>query len=152
MLPVQQWVDSFHTGYNLDALNNYERLTGDTSFHENLVKGFDYYINNFFETDGTPKYYDNKKYPIDIHCPAQLFVTLSHLSMFEDFGDLAQTILDWTVTNMQSPKGYFYYQLKQGINSRISYMRWSNAFMFNALTYYLLSINKYKKEKCNYAF
>lgn len=139
MLPVQQWVDSFHTGYNLDALNNFEQLTGDTSFHNSLEKGFEYYIKNFFEADGCPKYYDNKKYPIDIHCPAQLFVTLARLNEFDCHRETAQKVLDWTVKNMQSPKGYFYYQLKQGINSRISYMRWSNAFMFCALTYYLLN-------------
>ena len=54
--------------------------------------------------------------------------------------DLANKVLQWTVANMQDKKGYFYYQLKKGISSKIPYMRWSNAFMFNALTYYLLSI------------
>ena len=34
-------------------------------------------------------------------------------------------------------EGFFYYQLKPGISSKISYMRWSNAFMFSALTYLL---------------
>lgn len=139
MLPVQRWVDSFHTGYNLDALNEYELNTGDTSFHNHIEKGFDYYINNFFEQDGCPKYYDNKKYPIDIHCPAQLFVTLASLGKFNEHKSLAENVLRWTVENMQSAEGYFYYQLKRGINSHIPYMRWSNAFMFYALTYYLLN-------------
>ena len=40
---------------------------------------------------------------------------------------------------MQDKRGYFYYQLKPGISSKIPYMRWSNAFMFNALSYYLLA-------------
>ncbi len=139
MLPVQQWVDSFHTGYNLDALNDYERLTADASFHQYVEKGFDYYIKHFFEEDGCPKYYDNRKYPIDIHCPAQLFVTLARLDKFDENEVLAKNVLEWTLRNMQSSKGYFYYQLKNGINSKISYMRWSNAFMFNALTYFLLN-------------
>lgn len=139
MLPVQRWVDSFHTGYNLDALNEYELNIGDTSFHNHIEKGFDYYINNFFEQDGCPKYYDVKKYPIDIHCPAQLFVTLASLGKFNEHKSLAENVLKWTVENMQSTEGYFYYQLKRGINSHIPYMRWSNAFMFCALTYYLLN-------------
>lgn len=139
MLPVQQWVDSFHTGYNLDAINDYERLTGDKTFHSNLEKGFDYYIKNFFEDDGCPRYYDNKKYPIDIHCPAQLFITLAKTGKFNENKLLAEKVLNWTVENMQSCKGYFYYQIKKGINSKISYMRWSNAFMFNALTCYFLN-------------
>ena len=139
MLPVQSWIDSFHTGYNLDALIAYEEQTGDTSFHEYIEKGFDFYIKNFFEEDGCPKYYHNQKYPIDIHCPGQLFITLHRLDKFEDHRELAEKVLNWTVENMQDKKGYFYYQLKKGISSKIPYMRWSNAFMFNALSYYLLS-------------
>ncbi|MBR5087616.1 MAG: delta-aminolevulinic acid dehydratase [Muribaculaceae bacterium] len=137
MLPVQRWVDSFHTGYNLDALCSYQKLTGDKSFDSNIEIGLDYYISNFFEQDGCPKYYDNKKYPIDIHCPAQLFVTLYRLGLLDVHNELIDNILNWTIKNMQSPKGYFYYQLKPGISSKISYMRWSNAFMFYALTFLL---------------
>ncbi len=146
LLPVQQWVDSFHTGYNLDGL---------IAFYENCVKGiepdevaqpilagiekgFDFYVKNLFDGDCTPKYYSNRMYPIDIHCPGQLFVTLHRLHKTEGFHDMEDKVLDWTIRNMQDPKGYFYYQLKQGISSKISYMRWSNAFMFNALSYYIL--------------
>jgi len=138
LLPVQNWVDSFHTGYNLDGLAAFEELTGDMEFHSAIEKGFDYYVKNFFEDDGRPKYYNDRIYPIDIHCPGQLFVTLSHLHKFEQYHDLARKVLDWTVKNMQDKRGYFYYQMKPGISSRISYMRWSNAFMLCALSYYLL--------------
>lgn len=137
MLPVQSWVDSFHTGYNLDALIAYQENTEDYKFKEFIDRGFDYYINNFFEEDGTPKYYDNQKFPIDIHCPGQLIVTLCRLHKLKEYKSLAEKVLNWTIGNMQSPKGYFYYQLKPGVSSKISYMRWSNAFMFNALSHYL---------------
>lgn len=138
MLPVQKWRDSFHTGYNLDGLIAYQENTGDNSFDENIAKGFDYYINHFFLDDGTPKYYDNQTYPIDIHCPGQLFVTLSRLHKFGAFRQTATKVLQWTIDNMQDPNGYFYYQLKPGMSSKIPYMRWSNAFMFSALSFYLL--------------
>ena len=142
LLPVQSWVDSFHTGYNLDGLIAYEEQTGDTKYHEYIEKGFKYYIEHFFEPDGTPKYYDNQMYPIDIHCPGQLMVTLSRLHKFDDNQELADKVMDWAIKNMQDKKGYFYYQLKKGISSKISYMRWSNAFMFCAISYYLLETNK----------
>lgn len=142
LLPVQSWVDSFHTGYNLDGLIAYEEQTGDTKYHEYIEKGFMYYIEHFFEPDGTPKYYDNQMYPIDIHCPGQLMVTLSRLHKFDDNQKLAEKVMDWAIKNMQDKKGYFYYQLKKGISSKISYMRWSNAFMFCAISYYLLETNK----------
>lgn len=139
MFPVQSWIDSFHTGYNLDALATYEEMTGDTSYRSNIEKGFEFYIKSFFESDGCPKYYHDRKYPIDIHCPGQLFVTLERLHKFDEYHILAENVLNWTVEHMQDKKGYFYYQLKQGMNSKIPYMRWSNAFMFNALTCYLLN-------------
>lgn len=139
MLPVQSWVDSFHTGYNLDALIAYQELTGDMKYNTYLEKGFDYYIRHFFKKDGTPKYYDNQTYPIDIHCPGQLLVTLARLHRTDVYSELAEKVLDWTIRNMQDKKGYFYYQLKPGVSSKISYMRWSNAFMFNALSHYMLT-------------
>lgn len=142
MLPVQNWVDSFHTGYNLDALVAYQELTGDTKYNKYLEKGFEYYVNNFFEADGTPKYYNIKTYPIDIHCPGQLLITLARTHHLQQHKELADKVLAWAIKNMQSKNGYFYYQLKKGISSKISYMRWSNAFMFNAMSHYLLNITR----------
>ena len=138
-VPPKQWIDSFHTGYNLDGLMAYEKLTGDKSFHDNIEKGFDFYIKNFFNEDGSPKYYYNEQYPIDIHCPGQLLVTLHSLNKYDDYYHLADKVLEWTIKNMQDKKGYFYYQLKKSKNSKIPYMRWSNAFMFYAMSYYLLN-------------
>lgn len=139
MLPVQSWVDSFHTGYNLDALAAYEEITGDISFHDNIHRGLRYYLNHFFENDGRPRYYNNNTFPIDIHCPGQLPVTLHRLGVYAGNRQLARKVLQWTIAHMQDRRGYFYYQLKTGINSRISYMRWSNAFMLYALSYSLLN-------------
>ena len=138
-VPPKQWIDSFHTGYNLDGLMAYEKLTGDKSFHDNIEKGFDFYIKNFFNEDGSPKYYHNEQYPIDIHCPGQLLVTLHSLNKYDAYSYLADKVLEWTINNMQDKKGYFYYQLKKSKNSKIPYMRWSNAFMFYAMSYYLLN-------------
>lgn len=139
LLPVQNWKDSFHTGYNLDAIQSYQDHTGDKSFELNLKKGFDFYIKNFFKEDGIPKYYHDKTYPIDIHCPGQLFVTLSTCKLFNDHEMLAKKVLHWTINNMQNKEGYFYYQIKKYFSSKISYMRWSNAFMFYGLSFYFLN-------------
>jgi len=139
LLTIQSWKDSFHTGFNLDAIETYQKNTEDYSFQKYIDKGLEYYLNSFFKDDGTPKYYHNKTYPIDIHCPSQLMVTLSKLNMFKENEILLIKVLNWTVSNMQHKKGYFYYQLKKGISSKISYMRWSNAFMFNAMAHFLLN-------------
>lgn len=141
MLPVQSWIDSFHTGYNLEALTAFKDNTGIDKYDLFLEKGFHYYIHNFFESDGTPKYYNNRIFPIDIHCPAELIITLSRLNKINDHVDLVNRVLNWTLSNMQDKRGYFYYQIKKHINSKIPYMRWSNAFMFNALSHYIVSID-----------
>lgn len=138
LLPVQSWVDSFHTGYNLDAMAHYAKLCEDDEFDEAIRRGLDFYLANFFLDDGTPKYYHNKTYPIDIHCPGQLWVTLSVMGQFQPHAALCAKVADWSFANMQDPRGFFYYQIKRGISSKIPYMRWSNAFMFNALSFYLL--------------
>ena len=140
LLPIQSWVDSFHTGFNLDAIETYQQNTGDISFQKYIDKGMDFYVHNFFEDNGTPKYYHNKTYPIDIHCPAQIIVTSSKLQEFQENQLLLEKVLNWTIENMQHKKGYFYYQLKKGMSSKISYMRWSNAFMFNAMAHYYLEM------------
>ncbi|WP_431137266.1 delta-aminolevulinic acid dehydratase [Psychroserpens mesophilus] len=138
LLPVQSWKDSFHTGFNLDAIETYQQNTQDYSFQKHIKKGTEYYLEHFFEDNGMPKYYHNKTYPIDIHCPAQVIVTLSKLGIFKKHETLLSKVLDWTIENMQHKKGYFYYQLKRGMSSKIPYMRWSNAFMFNAMAHYVL--------------
>jgi hypothetical protein len=137
LLPVQNWIDSFHTGYNLVAIQAYQNCSGDNSFSSNLELGFKYYIENFFLEDGTPKYYHDRTYPIDIHCPGQLFVTLNQLEKKKENEALATKVLTWTFKNMQDKKGYFYYQLKKSWSSKIPYMRWSQAFMFSALSHNL---------------
>ena len=93
-LPVQRWIDSFHTGYNLEALMTYQELTGDESFSRIIEKGFEFYLNNFFLPDGTPKYYHNKTYPADIHCPAQLIITLCRSGRLTETSRLADKVLE----------------------------------------------------------
>jgi hypothetical protein len=137
-----QWVDNFHTGYNLECISDYMRFSGDYSFQKNLEKGYAYYVNNFFTPEGIPKYYNNSVYPVDVHASAQLVITMIALEKFNDKRELIEKVLKWTIENMQSPKGYFYYQRSRYFKSRIPYMRWSQAWMFYAMSKYLLSANK----------
>ena len=141
LLPVQSWIDSFHSGFNLTALQRYFENTQDQKVMEAITKGKSFYLENFFSEDGTPKYYHNKTYPIDIHCPGQLLISLHALHCFHENQELAERVLAWTINNMQDKKGYFYYQLKKRWSSKIPYMRWSNAFMFFAMSCYFIDRN-----------
>jgi rhamnogalacturonyl hydrolase YesR len=140
-LPFHQWIDSFHTGFNIECIHEYQKYSNDRSYASHLEKGLKYYLDTFFTDEGKSKYYNNSLYPIDIHAPAQLIITLSRLGILQNNIDLANKVLKWTIDNMQSLKGYFYYQVKKRYKIRIPYMRWSQAWMFYALTEYLSNIS-----------
>ena len=135
-LPIQSWKDSFHTGFNLECLADFMKFTGDKSFEAGINLGFDYYIKNFFTDEGFPKYYNNGVFPIDIHSPAQLVVTVESLGRMKEYRGLVEKVINWTIDNMQDPKGYFYYQKKKYWTIKIPYMRWSLAWMAHSLVVY----------------
>jgi len=135
-LPFHKWIDNFHTGYNLECIFVYQNISKDFSYQENISKGLEYYLTTFFTEEGLAKYYNNKTYPIDIHAPAQLIVTLSKLGILNKYTDLSKKVLSWTIKNMQSEKGYFYYQKKQYAISKIPYIRWAQSWMFYAFSFY----------------
>ena len=131
---TQRWVDNFHTGYNLVALKKFCQHTGNENFIDNIQRGFYYYRKNFFTADGLPKYYHNRIYPIDIHSIAQSIITLGELNNFDESAmDLAILVCRHAIENMQSDRGYFYYQQRRFFKNRISYMRWSQAWMLYAM-------------------
>ena len=140
---MQRWVDNFHTGYNLVALNRFSQYNGNTDVTENITRGLQFYKEHFFTDDGVPKYYHNQTYPIDIHSIAYSIVTLVE---FKTFGagnlELAKRIFAWSLKTMQSKDGYFFYQQNRFFKNRLSYMRWSQAWMLLALAMLLKHCNQ----------
>jgi len=140
-LPYHQWIDNFHTGFNLECIYQYQQFTGDGTFQASVEKGFGYYLEHFFTPEGMPKYYNDSTFPIDIHAPAQLVSTLYKLDRIGQYQELTEKVLNWTIHHMQGRAGYFFYQKRRLINSRICYMRWAQAWMFYAFAYYFTSSN-----------
>ena len=132
---MQRWIDGFHTGYNLEALLAYRRLSGDSSVDAALRRGFEFYQNQLFDSDGAPKYLHNSRYPIDVHSCSQAILTFATFAP-ENAGarDKAVAVAEWTLDHMQAPEGYFYYQIHRWTRNRTAYMRWGQAWMFRALT------------------
>jgi len=130
-----RWIDSFHTGYVLDSIKTYIESTGGEEPLPALLKGYKYYKVNFFLEDGTPKYYNNKIYPIDIQCPAQAIETLVYFRDHDlDALRLAQKIASWTIQNMQDPSGYFYFRKYRFFVNKTPMLHWGQATMFSALS------------------
>jgi rhamnogalacturonyl hydrolase YesR len=141
--PKYQWVDNFHTGYNLDGLHCYLEATGDLEFRSHLIKGLEYYKAHFFEDSGRPRYYNTRTYPVDIQCAAQSIDTLSALSEHDpDCLDLAKKVAAWTIRNMQDPAGYFYYRQYPFITAKTPMLHWGQATMFKALAGLILHSNR----------
>lgn len=136
---TQGWIDNFHTGYNLEVIQAYKDITGENRYDECLKKGLDFFIKNHFDNEGVPKYYHNKQYPIDIHCCGEIFVVLSKLGIYDENKELANRVFKWTIDNMyDNDEGYFYFQKHKLLTNKVPLMRWSEAFMFNALSYYFI--------------
>lgn len=128
------WVDSFHTGYNLESIDWYQRGTQDFSFDENLRRGYKYFIETFFGEDGTPYYYNRKKTPIDIQCSSQGIQTLVLLRRFDPRSvDLAKKVARWTIKHMQDSSGYFYYRKYPLVTNKAPTAHWANGTMLAAL-------------------
>ena len=125
------WVDNYHTGYILDCLHEYQRISGDNSFFKQLQKGYDYYINNFIAEDGAPKFYNNEPYPIDCTAASQFILTTVR------FGDIALSngVANCMIQYMQKDNGSFRFRKFKHYTISTSFMRWSDAWMFVALSY-----------------
>jgi hypothetical protein len=136
-LPNHQWIDNFHTGYNLDSLKCYIDFTGDTEFAGQLRKGMRFYVEHFFERSGRPKYYHNRAYPIDIQCASQAIDTLTLFGADDPAVlSLAVRVADWTIKNMQDQKGFFYYRkYPLGVTARTPMLHWGQTTMFKGLAH-----------------
>jgi len=131
----QRWVDHFHTGYNLCALLDYIQYSGDRSLEPSLTLGYEFYKQNFFNSDGAPKYFDNSVYPIDIHSCSQAILTfLAFAARDEAALDFAIRSAEWAVRNMQAAEGCFYFQRHRFWTNHTPYMRWGQAWMLRALS------------------
>lgn len=130
------WIDSFHTGYNLDSLRRYRDATRDVSFDDCVDRGYAYFTSNFFEPDGRVRYMHDRLMPIDIQCCAQAIDTLAFFSD-TDAGalDVAGRVADWTIRNMQASDGHFYYRDLGWTKTRTPMLHWGQGTMFKALSH-----------------
>ena len=136
-----RWIDSFHTAYVLESLYGYTKMTEDKSYEGNLIQGFKYFKSTFFKEDGTPKYYNHKTYPIDIQCASQGIQTLVKLHEYDRFSiEIGKKVAQWTVSNMQSSKGYFYFRKYPIIINTTPMFHWGQATMLSALGHLLGNI------------
>ena len=132
--PTQQWIDNFHTGYNLTGLNSIRRHLCTREFDDRIARGFEFYRSHFIRDDGAPRYFHDRTYPIDVHCVSQTIITLLEFQdRHPDGVHQARSVLDWAMAHMWDERGFFYYRVLRLLTIRTSYMRWSQSWMLLAL-------------------
>lgn len=127
----------FHQGFVLESIAAIMKYTKDTEikYSAALENGLRYYYENQFHRDGRSKWRLPQNMPVEIHNQAQGIITFTLLKDHApEYYPFAQVIADWTIKNMQDREGFFYYQNHHLYKNRISYMRWSQAWMLLALT------------------
>ena len=133
----QLWSDSFHTAYILTSLSQIGdagSASDPVDFDNALRRGYDYWSERFFLSNGWPKYYPERLYPADIHSAAAAIVALVELrGRIPGTLSLAERIGNWVIENLRDAGGFFYYQRRRFFTVRIPYMRWSEAWMIYAL-------------------
>jgi rhamnogalacturonyl hydrolase YesR len=136
----------FHQGFILDDLYDFIKHTHPTNnkYMKALLNGAKFYCNEQFLPDGRAKWRWPAVFPIDIHNQAQGIITFSKLSEIKDeYLDLAEKIASWTISNMQSERGEFYYRKGRYFTNKIPYMRWAQAWMMLALSTLLKALNNH---------
>lgn len=132
---MQSWIDSFHTGFNLEAIRWFLKEGEAEEYRAAYDRGVRFYAGNFFLDDGTPKYYHDRVYPIDIHAPAEAITFFSGEG--EAYRELTVKVIKWTLERMQDKEGFFYFRKSPRYTNKIPYMRWSQAWIFRALAEYI---------------
>ena len=150
----QSWADSFHTAFVLTSLSRIMKAavtepgadrgpragspsgvvdaTGSSSqdLETAIHRGYEFWRERFFLSNGWPKYFPDCLYPADAHSAGAAIVALAELQWLDRGAlEFAETVADWAITNLRDDRGLFYYQRRRFHTVRIPYMRWSEAWM-----------------------
>ncbi len=132
-------IDNYHTGFVLEAFLDIKKADPDNfPYDEELKKGMNFYLQNFFIDETIPKMTPKKTYPLDIQSCAQSIITLEEAKIVMDLNtNIPKKTTQWTIENFWDDNNdYFYYRkYKSGKIDESAYIRWSESWMLRALSY-----------------
>ena len=138
-----QFIDGFHTGYNLEALHVLRTALKTAEFDSSIEHGLAFYKQEMFEADGTAKYYNTNRYPLDMHSVSQAVLTLLKVSGKPEDIKLAGKIIQRSIDTLYMPKKQrFVYQQHKYFANKVNYIRWTQAWVYYSFAYY----NRYIEE------
>jgi hypothetical protein len=127
------WVDSFHTGYVLVALDELARALDWDEPAAAVERGFEYWSETFLVPPAVA-HRPGRPYPVDMHAVAHAVLTLLRFrDRVPGALDRARALGTWALDEMRAPDGSFHYLRHRTHVNRLPYLRWVQAWMFRAL-------------------
>lgn len=127
----------FHQGYVIDSIAYVMDLLNHRpdTWLQAVKRGLRFFHDVQFRDDGRGIWRWPKEYPTEIHNQSQGIISLIRWRQLSpETAPRASVIAHWTIRHMQDPNtGHFYYRQYPHHTNRISFMRWSNAWMMLAL-------------------
>ena len=135
------FIDGFHTGYNLEALHLISHDLGIKDFDKNISMGYEYYIKNLFYKDGTAKYYNNSAFPLDMHSFSQAVFTLLKVGGKEEDIKFCKKVVDKSISALYlQSRNRFAYQRNRFYTNSVNYSRWTQAWSYYSLAFFIRTI------------
>ncbi|CAM2735340.1 aspartate-semialdehyde dehydrogenase [Pseudoalteromonas distincta] len=132
-----QFIDGFHTGYNLEALTLLSDALVTDEFKTAIDLGLQYYKAHLFEENGTAKYYNNNRYPLDMHCVSQAIFTLLKVGKTTDDFMMAEKIINRSIETLYLPTHQrFIYQKNKHFTNKVDYVRWTQAWVYYSFAFF----------------
>jgi hypothetical protein len=144
------FIDCFHNSFILDNLYFLWTWNRSEQLYNAISRGYNFFVNHFISNDGSVRYYhyypNRNDISVDVRGCAEAIYTCSLLAdIFPGALELSLKIAEWTSNHMMDQRGYFYFRLYGKYwkhTSKMPYVRWVQAPMFNALTYLLTKLSK----------
>lgn len=146
---ISSQIDLYHTGFVLRSLESIYRLTGYENVKGALIRGYEYFLENFFTGEGQPRLKPNLDFPVDIHAVAEAILCLATIETPGDKPrrfDLLKKVFNFAEKYMRSKKGYYFYHKQKYRTIKIPYIRWGQAWMIRALVEFLAFLGNLKEE------
>lgn len=140
-----KFIDSFHTGYNLEALKIIQSNIDGLFLDNYIEKGYKYYRENFITDGGIVKYYNNNKFPLDMHSVSQAIITILLIDRSDKKFELVEEIINKSIIDMYIKKTHtFAYQINKFYTNKMNYDRWTHAWAYYSFMRYLNTKNQNK--------
>ena len=139
--------DHYHTGFELRCLYNIESLL-NAGLKPVIYNYYEYYISNYISNDSIYTFH-HKKYPINIHSFAEFIILNTVINDFnlldrKKFWEIFDNVLSVLYDEKDRLFNFEVFSiLKFKFKMSYKFFRWSQAWMFYALTY-LLSAERVK--------